>query len=152
MARRPILGLYDNANSAAEAGGGVARQRAVDQVQARCHGANGGTLAEAVLHDCTFVGNATSFNGGGVYNLSDTLTLSACRFYGNTVPQTGGGIFSFSAATVLLVNCEFSGNAATGREVASETAAGQRDAQRREPGSRGLHVREQHREPGRRAL
>ena len=93
------------------------------------------------LTDCSFVGNVSLDDGGGMHvDLNSTSTLHRCSFTQNTADDDGAGIFTDGAIELvscdfvdnisgsagggvrlrgaletpaLIVNCRFSGNAAT---------------------------------------
>ena len=46
--------------------------------------------------------------GGGIYNLSDNLTVNNCHFIGNTA-YSGGGMCNYQSSPTLI-NCTLSGN------------------------------------------
>ncbi|HNT36920.1 MAG TPA: right-handed parallel beta-helix repeat-containing protein, partial [bacterium] len=64
------------------------------------------------ISDCVFLGNTSSLNGGGVYNLGNG-TFKNCAFIGNRSNGFGGGIINQDNTAVLL-GCLFSGNRAGG--------------------------------------
>ena len=49
-------------------------------------------------------------SGGGIYNLSDYLTVDNCRFSGNYA-EIGGGMYNFSSSPEVI-NCVLNGNIA----------------------------------------
>lgn len=53
-------------------------------------------------------GNAGSNFGGGIYNVSDNLTVSDCIFTGN-MGESAGGIYNYGCSP-SIINCSFSGN------------------------------------------
>jgi len=64
---------------------------------------------------CTFVGNAASAMGGGMYNYwYSNLTLTNCTFVGNVAFAHGGGITNFHSSPTLT-DCRFVENSTTGR-------------------------------------
>jgi hypothetical protein len=60
---------------------------------------------------CTFAGN-TAGNGGGIYSISVTLTVSQSTFSDNVASFSGGGISEFGGGTVLA--CIFISNSVKG--------------------------------------
>jgi hypothetical protein len=71
---------------------------------------NYGIDAMAIVTTSTFVNNATTGDGGGIYNeWGGILTVSDSIFSSNIAGQ-GGGIHSYGNVTVS--NCTFSGNSA----------------------------------------
>ncbi len=71
-----------------------------------CHG------GKLTLLGCTFQGNSTDSNGGGIYGYGRlSLTLSQCRFAGNWASGTGGAI-SCPEGGLVLSDCVFESNAA----------------------------------------
>jgi predicted outer membrane repeat protein len=63
----------------------------------------------ATITSCTFTRN-TATSGGAVYNTANNLTLDACSFLGNAATGSGGGLYSSYPATVT--NSVFVGNQA----------------------------------------
>ena len=53
-------------------------------------------------------GNAGSNLGGGIYNVSDNLTVSNCIFMGN-MAESAGGIYNYGCSP-RIINCTFSVN------------------------------------------
>ena len=76
--------------------------------------------ATATVTNCTFANNFTSSfpsNGGGIYNINATLTVSGSTFVGNYATE-GGGINTINGT--LTVN----GSSFTGNSAKSDFAAG----------------------------
>jgi hypothetical protein len=74
----------------------------------------GGAIAnfeDLSLTSCTLLGNSAN-EGGGLFNVSGTVTLTDCTLLGNSAVN-GGGIFNGLTATLTITNCTLSGNAAT---------------------------------------
>jgi hypothetical protein len=78
-------------------------------------GSGGGLYAQdasPTLTNCTFIANATTGSGGGMYTNSSS-TLTNCTFIGNSA-SAGGGIYDGgSTALPTVINCTFSNNSAT---------------------------------------
>ena len=64
------------------------------------------------ITNCTFSGNAATRLGGGVFIWQSSATLSGCTFTGNSA-KSGGAMENLTCSPAIL-NCTFSGNAATG--------------------------------------
>ncbi|WP_212005128.1 MBG domain-containing protein [Chitinophaga sp. HK235] len=60
-------------------------------------------------------GTGIDIYGGGMYTLNGNITISNTRFNGNKASANGGAMYnnSVSNSTVQLINCAFSGNAAS---------------------------------------
>ncbi len=74
-----------------------------------------GTDATAVLDGFTITGGntfgaATDFDGGGMFNVSGSPTVSNCTFSGNSAYTGHGGGMSNSDSSPTVSNCTFSGN------------------------------------------
>lgn len=54
--------------------------------------------------------NGSERNGGGMYNVGSSPTLTNCIFRSNTVDNYGGGMYN-SASSPILIKCTFIGNA-----------------------------------------
>ena len=67
------------------------------------------------LTNCTFSGNSTGANGGGIYSNECEYgpTLTNCTFLANSAGENGGGIYSHRS-NPTLTNCTFSANSADG--------------------------------------
>ncbi len=63
-----------------------------------------GEWPNTVLSGFTITGG----NGGGMYNLSSSPTVTNCTFSGNTA-SSGGGMFNANSSPTVT-NCTFSGN------------------------------------------
>ncbi|GAB3845524.1 hypothetical protein GCM10028822_04080 [Hymenobacter terrigena] len=63
------------------------------------------------LTGCAFTSN-TAANGAGMYNTSSSPTLTGCTFTGNRAATSGGGLYNTSSSPTLT-NCAFGSNAAT---------------------------------------
>jgi hypothetical protein len=72
------------------------------------------TYSSPTITNCTFVGNTTEGNGGGLGNYHYNPTLINCAFTGNSAGRGGGGMYNHESAQVTLMNCTFSGNSANG--------------------------------------
>lgn len=73
----------------------------------------------STLTDCTFTGNSSNSDGGGMYCNNSNATLVSCLFDDNFSMHDGGAMALFDTATdsngniaghVSLTNCEFTGN------------------------------------------
>ncbi len=65
------------------------------------------------LSHVTFTGNTTSINGGGMFNLNSSPTLSHVTFSGNEASSSGGGMYNYDNSSPTLSHVTFSGNTAT---------------------------------------
>jgi hypothetical protein len=61
--------------------------------------------------NCTITGNTADY-GGGMYNDESNPTLTNCTFSGNSAGSEGGGMYSDWDSGPTLTNCTFSGNSA----------------------------------------
>jgi parallel beta-helix repeat protein len=72
-------------------------------------------LSHPLLTNCSFRGNSTRKNGGGIYISNSEPVLTNCTFIGNSAYK-GGGMYNQYYSTVsmqpTLTNCTFSGNTA----------------------------------------
>ena len=131
-------GMYNNSNpkltncafttNSAEGGGGMynnGQEPGCDPVLINCtfHGNttthNGGGLynyghARPILTDCGFIQNSVSGGGGGAIrnNVTGSPTLTNCIFIGNSAATFGGGIRNSNSSNATLINCTFSANSA----------------------------------------
>ena len=76
-------------------------------------GATGGgggiyVAADGTIRNCVFRGNVTDFNGGGVYNLGNELTVTDSTFIDNEA-RLGGGILMYFGHAQQLKGCRFQG-------------------------------------------
>lgn len=64
---------------------------------------------------CTFSGNSSTVDGGGIYARGTIMTLDQCILAENTANRTGGGLFKvpISGTSCILTNCSLAGNTAT---------------------------------------
>ena len=62
------------------------------------------------LTNCTFTQNASTGNGGGIFNENANPVLTDCDFIGNSA-GTGGAIYDFNS-NPTMTNCTFTGNSA----------------------------------------
>ncbi len=84
----------------------------------------GGTDSTARLDGFTITaGDASGYDGGGVYNLSGSPTLANLTFSGNEA-NNGGGMFNNTNSSPTLTNVTFSGNASTVSGGGIKNAAG----------------------------
>ncbi len=76
---------------------------------------NGGGMynlnSSPTVTNCTFIGNSADFNGGGMYNYGGSPTVTNCTFINNTANEGGGGMYNENASPTVT-NCTFSGNIA----------------------------------------
>jgi parallel beta-helix repeat protein len=63
------------------------------------------------VSNCHFCGNHASF-GGGMYNLISSPEVTNCTFTSNIVTEDGGGIYN-SGSSPTLTNCTFYSNSAS---------------------------------------
>ncbi len=73
---------------------------------------NNGIDQTALLYGVT-IANGTSSNGGGMFNLNSSPTLSHVTFTGNTATTSGGGMFNLDSSPTLS-HVTFTSNTATG--------------------------------------
>ncbi len=66
------------------------------------------TGSNAVIRNCSFIGNFAEWSGAAVYNVSSSLRFGYCVFSGNK-SRTGAGMYN-QASSPELVSCTFSGN------------------------------------------
>ncbi len=64
------------------------------------------------LQNCMVSGNASDYNGGGIYNLNGTLTLVQTKVDGNTASGNGGGIYNQQGIVNLEKGSEITNNTA----------------------------------------
>jgi len=64
---------------------------------------------EAVLTDCTFIGNSAS-KGGGIYSGSGNSMISYCQFISNSASVSGGGLSNREDCNLTMTNCLIVGN------------------------------------------
>lgn len=65
----------------------------------------------AIMSDCTIVGNRTTGPGGGVYmrkGIGENIIVRRCNVVSNTTDYQGGGLWMVGGG--LVENCEFYGN------------------------------------------
>ncbi|MFC2077441.1 choice-of-anchor Q domain-containing protein [Candidatus Bipolaricaulota bacterium] len=70
-----------------------------------------GFLGEATLTDCTVRDNTATYDGGGIANFDQGVTIRRCTISGNEA-RRGGGIYNHNAP-LKLENCTVSGNEAS---------------------------------------
>ncbi|MHC4500930.1 MAG: hypothetical protein ACYS21_17660, partial [Planctomycetota bacterium] len=72
--------------------------------------------SNATITNCEFIGNSSTYMGGGMGNTNSNTRLTNCRFSGNT-GSLGGGVVNSglhdSGESQILINCYFSENSAT---------------------------------------
>ncbi|MHC4676148.1 MAG: S8 family serine peptidase, partial [Planctomycetota bacterium] len=61
--------------------------------------------------NCTFTNNTATDNGGGMYSYNSGPTLTNCTFIGNSAVYEGGAMSNCSSGPTIT-NCAFSGNSA----------------------------------------
>lgn len=66
-----------------------------------------------LLNGCIFTNNLAEGHGGGMVNIWGEANITHCTFSGNSTGQSGGGVFNNQSMPVLT-NCMFSGNIAVG--------------------------------------
>lgn len=74
-------------------------------------GADGATLDGFTVQDGFADGASPAWNGGGMYNNSNSPTLANIIFTNNTATNNGGGMYNISSSPTLT-NVTFSGNTA----------------------------------------
>ncbi len=62
------------------------------------------------VSNCTFTGNAASYDGGGMSSYTSSLTLTNCAFIGNSADSGHGGGMYNEYSSPTLTNCTFIGN------------------------------------------
>ena len=78
-----------------------------------------GVDSEAKLDGFTITNGQGLYDGGGMYNLNSSPTVSNCTFAGNSAGDVipviglGGGMYN-SNSSPAVINCTFSGNSAMG--------------------------------------
>jgi hypothetical protein len=82
-------------------------------------GAVSNSVSNPTLTNCRFSGNSAGI-GGGMFNYRSNLTVTGCTFSGNlAVPYPsnpggfGAGMYNCHSSKPTLINCTFSGNAAS---------------------------------------
>ena len=69
--------------------------------------------SDPILTNCTFSGNSASYDGGGMYNSSDSSpTVTNCTFSSNPAASKGGGMYNSSGSSPSVTNCTFTSNSA----------------------------------------
>ncbi len=69
-------------------------------------------LSSPTLSDCTISGNrAKTQSGGGIYGKASSLTLTNCTISENSAEEEGGGIYAFQGS-LSLTNCTLLGSSA----------------------------------------
>ncbi|MGA1794393.1 MAG: LamG-like jellyroll fold domain-containing protein [bacterium] len=64
------------------------------------------------ITNCNISNNTASSDGGGIYCLGSSPSLTSCNISNNTVNSVGGGIFYGSNSSSTITNCIISGNSA----------------------------------------
>ena len=73
-------------------------------------------FSNPTLTNCTFSGNSSGCDGGGMLNWSDcSPMLTNCTFSGNSAISNGGVMANFSRCKSTLTNCILWGNTASSR-------------------------------------
>jgi hypothetical protein len=68
--------------------------------------------ASPTISKCIVTGNATTGDGGGMYNVSSSSpTVTNCFFVGNTASSDGAGMCNDDGSCPVVVNCVFYDNA-----------------------------------------
>ncbi len=70
-------------------------------------------LSSPTVSNCTFSGNAATIRGGGMANSTSNSTVTNCTFSNNTA-GFGGGMANTNQSYTMVTNCTFSGNTANG--------------------------------------
>lgn len=83
---------------------------------------SGVVTTAGVLSDCTIRGNATPFNGGGIF-MGGSTVVERCLIADNVAGLSGGGVFTLDAGTLSLTGCTVRDNTA-GLEGGGILAAG----------------------------
>lgn len=68
--------------------------------------------SQPVVSNSSFAKNRCShiYGGGAVYSQQSNLSFEDCSFYGNHTPDDSGGLVNSGGTTCTLKNCKFSGN------------------------------------------
>ncbi|MEI6140339.1 MAG: right-handed parallel beta-helix repeat-containing protein, partial [Mariniphaga sp.] len=72
-----------------------------------------GLTYTAILDGFTIQDGHSDTDGGGVYNLSSSPTISNCKIVGNVADRCGGGLYNQSSSATI-VDCIISGNTTYG--------------------------------------
>ncbi len=107
-------GIYIAGTSIVDINSCIIRENTVDiQTNNSSSGKGAGIYIEAtaspVITDSNITSNSSPRDGGGIYCLSSTATLSGLTFTSNSSQRDGGGIY-FSGQAPDVVDCNFSGN------------------------------------------
>ena len=70
-----------------------------------------GSYSNSILIDCIFNEN-TAIEGGGMYNLHSSPTLTNCTFISNSGGDSGGAMSNEYVGNLQLTGCMFTGNSA----------------------------------------
>ncbi len=68
-------------------------------------------VTNIIVANCTFSNNSAEEFGGGMFNISSSLTITNCAFNGNSISFGGGGMYNWDSSPTIT-NCTFSGNLA----------------------------------------
>ena len=71
-----------------------------------------GPNAQTRFYNCRFLGNASGGNSGAIAGFGDTIVLVNCEFSGNSAAARGGVMRLAGGAMVSAINCTFSRNTA----------------------------------------
>ena len=74
----------------------------------------GGIYFAGNLTNWMFISNSAASDGGGAYLSSSQSTLNNCTFSGNSSGGNGGGVCGTYPSLIAASNCTFSGNTAVG--------------------------------------
>jgi len=88
-----------------------------------CGGALWVAYSSAVVNNCIFVDNLSSYVGGGVYSLNNTDLKITNTLFKNNSSAFGGGMFS-NQSNYHLDNCTFDANVATSYGTAIQSEDG----------------------------
>ncbi|MGB9979855.1 Ig-like domain-containing protein [Methanobacterium sp.] len=84
--------------------------------------ANSGTLT---IDNCAFTGNKAGTGGGAVYSLNTLpVTINNSTFINNAAPNGGGAIYKGNAGILIINNCTFINNTATSNAGGAIYSAG----------------------------
>jgi hypothetical protein len=72
------------------------------------------SVTDLIVANCMFVSNSTIEEGGGMYNIDSSPTITNCIFRGNYAQYYGGGMCNRSGANLTITDCTFSENIAPG--------------------------------------
>jgi len=90
-------------------------------------GGMGFSSASPTITNCRFIGNESTFVGGGIdCRVSSSPAISLCHFIENTADWGGGGLYSLDSSSPTLIDCVFiknsSGHSGGGMRCENTTA------------------------------